>query len=233
RNPPGPRCTDGPGRVQDRADGLRGPCARPCPGPPCGRGGCMHHAPPPTAARRRRPARRADRVPVSIDWAEVYRATYRDLVRFLHRKVWDAERAQDLAQEAFVRALHQQPDNPRAWLFTVAANLARDEARSVVRRRKHLALLRTEREAEPALAAPAADDALERSERLEAVRRSLDALSERDREVLLLWDAGLSYAEIAEQTGLALGAIGTTLARARRRLVEAYATLEEKHVARG
>jgi len=170
---------------------------------------------------------------VSVDWSEVYRATYRDLVRFLHRKVWDAERAQDLAQETFVRALDQQPDNPRAWLFTVAANLARDEARSVVRRRKHLALLRTEREAEPALAAPAADDALERSERLEAVRRSLDALSERDREVLLLWDAGLSYAEIAEQTGLALGAIGTTLARARRRLVEAYATLEEKHVARG
>jgi len=170
---------------------------------------------------------------VSVDWSEVYRTTYRDLVRFLHRKVWDAERARDLAQETFVRALGQQPDNPRAWLFTVAANLARDEARAVVRRRKHLALLRTEREAEPAAVAPAADDALERSERIEAVRRSLDALSERDRDVLLLWDAGLSYAEIAEQTGLALGAIGTTLARARRRLVEAYATLEEKHVARG
>src|SRR5205823_10782874 len=34
------------------------------------------------------------------DLAEVYRTTYRALVRFLYRKVWDAERAEDLAQEA-------------------------------------------------------------------------------------------------------------------------------------
>jgi RNA polymerase sigma-70 factor (ECF subfamily) len=170
-------------------------------------------------------------MPVGVDWAEVYRETYRGLVRFLHRKVWDAERAHDLAQEVFVRALGQQPENPRAWLFTVAANLARDEARAVVRRRKHLALMRTERQTRAP--EPPADEALERAERLEAVRRALETLSERDREVLLLWDAGLSYAEIAEQTGLALGAIGTTLARARRRLAEAYAMLEERHVARG
>jgi DNA-directed RNA polymerase specialized sigma24 family protein len=32
----------------------------------------------------------------------------------------------------------------------------------------------------------------------------------------------MSYPEIAEQSGLAVGAIGTTLARARRRLVEAH-----------
>ena len=57
----------------------------------------------------------------------------------------------------------------------------------------------------------------------------------RDREALLLWDAGMSYDEIATQTGLARGAIGTTLARARRRLVEAYdAGIEGgQHAARG
>jgi RNA polymerase sigma factor (sigma-70 family) len=65
------------------------------------------------------------------------------------------------------------------------------------------------------------------------VRKALDALSERDREVLLLWDAGQSYEEIAAQTGLAVKAIGTTLARARRRLVEAHEALEDRHVARG
>jgi DNA-directed RNA polymerase specialized sigma24 family protein len=44
----------------------------------------------------------------------------------------------------------------------------------------------------------------------------------------------MSYDEIASQTGLARGAIGTTLARARRRLVEAYDTGSEgQHVARG
>ncbi|HEX7117137.1 MAG TPA: sigma-70 family RNA polymerase sigma factor [Longimicrobiales bacterium] len=168
---------------------------------------------------------------MAIDWAEIYRNTYPELVRFLHRKVWDVDRARDLAQEVFVRALRNEPVEPRAWLFHVAANLARDEARLVVRRRRHLALLRTDAEA---TAAPPPDPQrqVERLERREAVRRALERLSERDREVLLLWDAGFSYQEIAEHTGLAPGGVGTTIARARQRLVEAYADLEEKHVAR-
>jgi RNA polymerase sigma-70 factor (ECF subfamily) len=166
---------------------------------------------------------------VPIDWAEVYRDTYPDLVRFLHRKVWDVDRAQDLAQEVFVRALDVDPDNPRAWLFTVANNLARDEARAAVRQKRHLVLLKGEAEA------AAADDAdsLEERERMAAVRRTLDTLSEGDRTVLLLWDAGLNYDEIAEQSGLKKGAIGTTLSRARKRLVEAYERLEGGHAARG
>jgi len=165
---------------------------------------------------------------VSVDWAEVYRATYEDLVRFLHRKVWDADRARDLAQEAFVRALDHAPDNPRAWLFTVAGNLARDEARSAIRRRQHLTLIRGEA-AERTAPDPAEE--LEREQRMELVRAALSRLSERDRDALLLWDAGLSYGEIAAETGLAQGAVGTTLARARRRLAEAYEALEGEDVA--
>ena len=167
------------------------------------------------------------------DWAVVYRETYSDLVRFLHRKVWDVDRAQDLAQEVFVRALDVDAGNPRAWLFTVANNLARDEARAAVRRKKHLVLLKGEAEAAAAGHSDPHADSLEQRERMDVVKQSLDALSEGDRTVLLLWDAGLNYDEIAEQTGLKKGAIGTTLARARKRLVEAYERLEGGHVARG
>lgn len=170
---------------------------------------------------------------MSVDWAAVYRATYADLVRYLHRKVWDAERAQDLAQEAFVRGLGHEPDNPRAWLFRVAANLARDEARLAGRRRRHDVLLRVEARVMGAASARDPAKRLEEKEQARRVRRALDGLGEKDREVLLLWDAGLSYREIAAQTGLATGAIGTTLARARRRLAESYQALEEDHVARG
>jgi RNA polymerase sigma-70 factor (ECF subfamily) len=166
-----------------------------------------------------------------IDWEDVYRNTFAELVRYLHRKVWDADRARDLAQEAFARALDAQnpPDNPRAWLFRVATNLARDEARTVVRRKRHLTLLKSEAD-EPARPDPI--ETIEREARERTARQALEQLTERDREVLLLWDAGLSYIEIAAQTGLAVGAIGTTLARARRRLVEAHAGLEAKHAAR-
>jgi RNA polymerase sigma factor (sigma-70 family) len=167
----------------------------------------------------------------NIDWNDLYRTTFPDLVRFLHRKVWDAERARDLAQEAFVRALQHEPRRPRAWLFQVAANLARDEARTVLRRKKHLVLLKTEasvreeEEKDPV-------SRLAEQERWAAVREALDALSERDREALLLWDSGQSYTEIANQLGLAVGAVGTTLARARKRLAQAYKEREEADVAR-
>jgi RNA polymerase sigma-70 factor (ECF subfamily) len=163
---------------------------------------------------------------VTIDWAAVYRDVYAGLVRYLHSKIWDADRAAELAQEVFVRALTARPDNPRAWLFTVAANIANDETRLVLRRKKHLALLKREVTVEPPRVDPVV--AMEREERAEAVRRALDALNERDREVLLLKDAGLSYPEIAERTGLAVGAVGTTLCRARKRLVEAHGSPRER-----
>jgi RNA polymerase sigma factor (sigma-70 family) len=168
---------------------------------------------------------------LSTDWNDLYRTTYPDLVRFLHRKVWDADRAKDLAQEAFVRALRHEPKRPRAWLFQVAANLARDEARTVLRRKKHLVLLKSEAEIEEASIKDPAAELAER-ERLGAVREALESLSEKDRDALLLWDAGQSYTEIARELGLAVGAVGTTLARARRRLADAYNEREKSHVAR-
>jgi RNA polymerase sigma-70 factor (ECF subfamily) len=168
---------------------------------------------------------------MSTDWSELYRKTFPDLVRFLHRKVWDEERARDLAQEVFVRALKHQPKRPRAWLFQVAANLARDEARTVIRRKKHLVLLKSEAESRTdSVLDPASE--LAAKEREAAVRAALDTLTEKDRHALLLWDAGQSYTEIAKELGLAVGAVGTTLSRARRRLAEAYHEGEKAHVAR-
>lgn len=151
----------------------------------------------------------------------LYKSTYTAVVRFLYRKVWDADRAEDLAQEVFIRAMAHRPEKPRAWVFAVAANLARDEARAAVRRKKHLTLL-TNDPVPMATPEPTADETLEDDERKAQVHQALATLSDRDRQVLLLWDAGLSYPEIAEDTGLAVGAIGTTLARARKRLLEAY-----------
>lgn len=155
------------------------------------------------------------------DFERLYQTTYTAVVRFLYRKVWDADRAEDLAQEVFMRLFQHQPEKPRAWVFAVAANLARDEARSAIRRKKHLTLLAHDPSPGPSrIESP--DEAVEHAEQVEAVQEALSALSERDREILLLWDGGLSYPEIAQQTGLAVGAVGTTLARARKRLVDAY-----------
>jgi RNA polymerase sigma-70 factor (ECF subfamily) len=157
--------------------------------------------------------------------------TYEDLVRYLHRHVWDAERAQDLAQEVFVRALSSEPENPRAWLFTIAANLARDEARLATRRKKHLVLLKTEAEVKQENANKDPAETMDRKQEQAKLQTALDELQEKDRDILLLWDAGLNYEEIAAKSGVSVGSVGTTLNRARKKLVEAVARMEKPNVA--
>ena len=161
-----------------------------------------------------------------LDLSQVYREHYRSLVRFLYRRTGDPARAEDLAQEAFVRALAHRPARPRAWLFTVAANLARDEGRRDAVRRRHLELVR--REAPVPALDPTADVSLERQEAIRRVRAALAQLTDRDRDALLMWEEGLSYDEIATALGLSPGSMGTTLARARKRLGEAYRGLESE-----
>jgi RNA polymerase sigma factor (sigma-70 family) len=129
-----------------------------------------------------------------------------------------------------MRALETPPDNPRPWLFAVALNLARDEGRSEARRGRKLELLRGETAGQ---ATPGPDADFESRERADAVHAALAVLSARDREALLLKAEGFSYEEIAVALGLEKGAIGTTLARARRRLVEAFDELGRvSHAAR-
>ena len=141
----------------------------------------------------------------------------------LIRRTGDRARAEDLAQEVFLRALESPPLNAKPWLFAVALNLARDEGRKDERQGYRLELLKGE-----ALhsAAPPPDEEMETTERRDAVRQALAQLTEQDRSALLLKAEGFSYEEIASALGLAKGAIGTTLARARRRLVEAYQARE-------
>jgi RNA polymerase sigma factor (sigma-70 family) len=64
------------------------------------------------------------------------------------------------------------------------------------------------------------------------VRAALDSLTARDKEALLLQAEGFSYDEIASALGLARGAIGTTLARARKRLVQSYREREAEEAKR-
>jgi RNA polymerase sigma factor (sigma-70 family) len=169
---------------------------------------------------------------VKTDWETVYRDNYRQVVTFLSGLLLDHERARDLAQEAFARVLGREARNPRGLVYRTAANLARDEARLVVRRKRHLKLLRAEEDvrSEGALTP---SRALESRDRARRVRQALARLSETDRQVLLLWNAGFDYGEIAARTGLSQGAIGTTVARAKKKLVKAYDEKEETDAAHG
>jgi len=150
--------------------------------------------------------------------ADLFTQFHEPLVRMLYRRTGDRERAEEIAQEVFARAVAAPPRNPRPWLFAVALNLVREEARTAARRERRLVLFRAEQPEQ----ASRPDEELDRGEAVARVRAALDQLSDRDREALLLKAEGFNYEEIAATLGLARGAVGTTLARARRRLVEAY-----------
>ncbi|HET9604604.1 MAG TPA: sigma-70 family RNA polymerase sigma factor [Gemmatimonadales bacterium] len=152
------------------------------------------------------------------DTGRLFEQYYPSLVRMLWRRTGDRDRAEELAQETFARAVEAPPLNPRPWLFAVALNLVREDARRANRQGRRLQLLK----AESPTTSPAPDAEFERQERQQSVRAALALLNERDREALLLKAEGFSYDEIATSLGLARGAVGTTLARARKRLVEAF-----------
>jgi RNA polymerase sigma-70 factor (ECF subfamily) len=162
---------------------------------------------------------------VTNDIERLFREYHDPLVRYLTRRLGDRDWAEEVAQETFVRALRQpELHNERAWLFAVATNLVRDEARKDARRRRHLELLAEEAKATAIVEPPITD--LERAQERALARRAIDALTERDREALLMREEGLDYTEIAEALELSLASVGTTLSRARRRLVEAYEELK-------
>jgi len=149
------------------------------------------------------------------EFRAVFDARYEELYRLIDRYAGDAALAADATQEAFVR-LYQRgalPDDVRAWLASVALNLARDERRRVARRLRLIG--RRGPDETMGDAAPAPDERVLAHERGALVRRALDTLPARDRALLLLRQEGFSYRELANALGIAEPSVGTLLARAK------------------
>ncbi len=171
------------------------------------------------------------------DVERLFREYHAMLVRYLTRRLGDRDWAEEVAQETFVRALRQESIvNERSWLFAVANNLVRDEARKTTRQRRHLELMaaeerdreqESEQESEQGSEEPP-ELTLARAQETADARRALETLAERDRQALLMKEEGLNYDEIADVLGIEKNSVGTTLSRARRRLAETYEALQDE-----
>ena len=164
------------------------------------------------------------------DVERLFREYHAMLVRYLTRRLGDRDWADEVAQETFVRALRQESIvNERSWLFAVANNLVRDEARKTSRQRRHLELMAAEeREREQESAPEPPELTLAQAHETADARHALETLAERDRQALLMKEEGLNYDEIADVLRIEKGSVGTTLSRARRRLAETYEALQDE-----
>lgn len=140
-------------------------------------------------------------------WDKVWAVAY--------RLVGDADEAQDLALEAFIR-LYQSPpsqhENIPGWLYRVTSRLGLNALRSRRRKAHYEALSENPMISEKSGSSPEEDFEV-RIER-ERVRLVLGELKPRSAQILVLRGMGFSYAEIAESLALSPGSIGTLLARA-------------------
>lgn len=148
------------------------------------------------------------------EFERLFHEQYPRLFRYLDRLADDPSLAADAVQEAFIRlhARGEMPDDPGAWLVTVASNVLRDDRR---RAGRHLRLLGA-RPAGFGMSTPPLDpaEALDASERRAMVRAAMTRITDRDRDALLLRHAGYSYREIALALDLNEASVGTILLRA-------------------
>jgi RNA polymerase sigma-70 factor (ECF subfamily) len=147
---------------------------------------------------------------------------HRPVVVRVAARIVGSDEAEDVSQDAFLRAFHRlehfRGDAPfRAWLLRITHNAALDQ---LARRRAEPVDPSTFEASEETASRPPAER-LEVRERIERLERKLHGLPYQHRAVLVLRDAeGLSYEEIAEITDTPLGSVKGRLHRARREFVE-------------
>jgi RNA polymerase sigma-70 factor (ECF subfamily) len=152
----------------------------------------------------------------------------RQLYAFAYRQVRDADIAAEMTQETWIKAYRaigrtEEGTNVNAWLHRICVNACLDWLRRRQRLRfgeweptKHDHLLRAERDDQP-------EEATIKTEATDAVRRTLDRMSERHRTALMMREyQGMSCEEIGQVMDLSRSAVKSMLFRAREEFRRVY-----------
>lgn len=157
-----------------------------------------------------------------------FRAHEREIFGYLWHITGDEQASYDIAQETFVRAWQRfeqvrRYEQPRAWLFRVATNLASNHRRN--RSVRDAVTTRLSADTHTHMAGDPAAVVVES----DAVRAALDAMPVKQRGALILRIVyGLSFGELAHALGSSEAAAKMALSRARERFRALY-TQEESH----
>lgn len=159
------------------------------------------------------------------------RFVYNTACRVLTASGMSVSDADDIAQDALIKAWRSLSSfrgecSFSTWLFRVTVNTARDVIRNNARRPVISLTRPTDDEEEPEIwdvPVTSGDDipeeAAERRETIEAVRRAVESLPDEQRQVIVLRDIhDLPYSEIAKILGTEVGTIKSRISRGRANL---------------
>lgn len=141
---------------------------------------------------------------------------YRELVSFLSARLGNAQAAEDVVHDAYVRVLERtaaEPiEQPRAFLYRTALNLVIDgHRRNTLRQIEPLDVLDTEER----FFSPSPQVLIDHGQRLEMLQRALAELPAACRDSFLLRKLeGLSHLEIAERLGVSRSVVEKNIVNA-------------------
>jgi len=161
---------------------------------------------------------------------QAFQSWYREnlglIYRYMYSKVGNREEAEDLTSQVFIKAVRhidhgQIPQSTRNWLFQVARTTIADYWRAFYRASTSSLDALVEAGWEGPTEHEAEDQLFELSSSADHVQRLLQALPERDREILTCrFLLGLSVRETAERMGLTEGNAKTSQFRALKRAAD-------------
>lgn len=152
---------------------------------------------------------------------------YKDpLVNFVYHFLNDRIDAEDVVQETFLRVyrnkhLYRNIAKFSTWIYTIASNLAKTELRRR-RRRRLLSLSQMgfdDKDFEPADTEQTPEGIVDSDMQEKIIRKEIDALPMKFKEVVLLRDVQeFSYEEISQILGIPIGTVKSRVNRGRLRL---------------
>jgi len=157
--------------------------------------------------------------------ARLFELDQAGIYHFLHRRLGHREDAEDATQEVFRRVILslpslREPGGYRGWLYRIALRVAQTQIQARIGERRRVETL-----ARTASLTGTTDMAhFSPDENRSRLKAALEALDEELRTVVLLrYEQGLSYEEIAEATQRPLGTVSKRLHTAHQKLQQALA----------
>lgn len=144
------------------------------------------------------------------------------LIRYAARMLRDPDAAKDVVQESFIKYLRisqknekKEIENVQAWLYRITRNGCLDRIKSG----RAAYEVRMSEDFEHSDPAPGPDRQLERDEIMKIVRKKINQLPDREREIVILkMEHGKSYKDIAEMMELSVTNVGFILHTAMKKL---------------